>query len=93
MPHPVCLAPEGGMSFEMEKYFKRINPEMDMPVEKVLKVNPEHPVMQKVRELIGSDPEKAKLYTKVLYAQGLILADLPIENAAEYTELVLGLMM
>jgi molecular chaperone HtpG len=91
--HPVCLAPEGGMSFEMEKYFKRINPEMDMPVEKVLKVNPEHPVMQKVRELIGSDPEKAKLYTKVLYAQGLILADLPIEDAAAYTELVLGLMM
>lgn len=80
------------MSFEMEKYFKRVNPEMSMPVEKVMKVNPEHPVMKKVRELIASDPEKAKTYAQVLYAQGLILADLPIEDAGAYTELVLGLM-
>ena len=28
---------------------------------------------------------------QVLYAQGLILADLPIEDAAAYTELVCGL--
>ena len=90
--HAVCLVPEGGMSFEMEKYFKRVNPEMSMPVEKVMKVNPEHPVMKKVRELIASDPEKAKTYARVLYAQGLILADLPIEDAGAYTELILGLM-
>ncbi len=90
--HAVCLAPEGGMSFEMEKYFKRVNPEMPIPVEKVLKVNPEHPVLKKVRELIGSDPEKAKTYAQILYAQGLILADLPIEDAGAYTDLILGLM-
>ena len=90
--HPVCLAPEGGMSFEMEKYFKRVNPEMPIPVEKVMKINPEHPVMQKLRDLIGTESEKAENYAKILYAQGLILADLPIEDAAAYTDLVLGLM-
>ena len=90
--HPVCLVPEGGMSFEMEKYFKRMNPEMAIPVEKVLQVNPEHPVVQKLKELVESDPDKAARYAQVLYAQALILADLPIEDPAEYTRLICGLM-
>ena len=90
--HPVCLVPEGGMSFEMEKYFKRMNPEMAMPVEKVLQLNPEHPVVKKLKELITQDPEKAKQYAQVLYAQGLILADLPIEDAQAYTDLICSLL-
>ena len=90
--HPVCLIPEGGMSFEMEKYFKRMNPEMAIPVEKVLQLNPEHPVVQKLKGLISEDPEKAKQYAAVLYAQGLILADLPIEDAQAYTDLICGLL-
>jgi molecular chaperone HtpG len=90
--HPVCLAPEGGMSFEMEKYFKRMNPEMAMPVQKVLRLNPEHPAVQKLKTLITQEPEKAKQYAQVLYAQGLILADLPIEDAQAYTDLICGLL-
>ena len=90
--HPVCLVPEGGMSFEMEKYFKRVNPGMSMPVQKVLRLNPEHAVVQKLRAMIGSDPEKARQYAQVLYAQGLILADLPIEDAQAYTDLICGLL-
>ncbi len=90
--HPVCLVPDGGMSFEMEKYFRRLNPEMAMPVDKVLRINPDHPVIQKLRELAASDPDRAGDYAKVLYAQGLILADLPIEDAAEYTKLICGFM-
>ena len=90
--HPVCLAPEGGMSFEMEKYFKRMNPEMAMPVQKVLRLNPEHPAVQKLKTLITEDPEKAKQYAQVLYAQGLILADLPIEDPQAYTDLICGLL-
>ena len=90
--HPVCLVPDGGMSFEMEKYFKRVNPEMAMPVDKVLRVNPEHPVLQKLKVLIGEDEEQARRYARILYTQGLILADLPIEDPAAYTELICGLM-
>ena len=90
--HPVCLTPDGGMSFEMEKYFKRMNPDMAMPVEKVLQLNAEHPVVQKLKNLIHDDPEKAKQYAQVLYAQGLILADLPIEDPQAYTELICDLL-
>ena len=89
--HPVCLVPEGGMSFEMEKYFKRMNPEMAMPSEKVLQINPKHPALIALRQAMETDEEKAKRLARLLYAQGLILADLPIEDAAEYTELVCSL--
>ncbi len=90
--HPVCLIPDGGMSFEMEKYFQKINPEMAMKVEKVLQINPEHPVLKKLRTLITEDPEQAKRYAQILYAQALILADLPIEDANAYTDLICGMM-
>lgn len=90
--HPVCIVPEGGMSFEMEKYFQRINPEMAMKVDRVLQINPEHPVLKKLHGMIPEDPEQAKKYAQLLYAQGLILADLPIQDAAAYTDLVCGLM-
>ena len=80
------------MSFEMEKYFQRINPEMAMKVGKVLQINPEHPVLKKLQGMIKTDPEQAKRYAELLYAQGLILADLPIADASAYTDLVCSLM-
>ena len=90
--HPVCIVPEGEMSFEMEKYFQRINPEMAMKVGKVLQINPEHPVLKKLQSMIAEDAEQAAKYAELLYTQGLILADLPIEDASAYTDLVCGLM-
>ena len=90
--HPVCIVPDGEMSFEMEKYFQRINPEMAMKVGKVLQINPEHPVLKKLHGMIKTDPEQAKRYAELLYAQGLILADLPIADASAYTDLVCSLM-
>ena len=90
--HPVCLTPEGGMSFEMEKYFRRMNPELAQPVQKVLQLNPQHPIVQRLKALSETDAEQAKKYAKLLYAQGLLLADLPIEDPGAYTELVCELL-
>ena len=90
--HPVCLVPEGGMSFEMVKYFRKMNPDTPIPDEKTMQLNPEHPAVQALRDHMDGDKAKAEAYAKVLYAQGLILADLPIENASDYTDLVCGLM-
>ena len=36
------MVPGSGMSFEMEKYMKRVNPEMAFPVDRILELNPEH---------------------------------------------------
>ena len=90
--HPVCLVPEGGMTFEMEKYFRRVSPEMRAKADRVLELNPEHPVFAALQLAVAQDPEKAKKYVKILHTQALMMADLPVENAAEYTELVCELM-
>lgn len=90
--HPVCMVPEGGMTFEMEKYFRRVSPEMQAKAERVLELNPEHPVFNALQLAVAQEPEKAKKYVKILHTQALMMADLPVENASEFTELVCELM-
>ena len=60
--HPVCMTPAEGMSFEMEKYMKRANPEFAFPVGRVLELNPEHEAVQAMQKAMTEDPEKAKDY-------------------------------
>ena len=90
--HPVCVVPAEGMTFEMEKYFKRLNPEMGMKAERVLELNGEHPVFSKLQIAVAQDQEKAAKMVKILYAQALLMANLPLDNASEYTDLVCELL-
>ena len=89
---PVCMVPAGGMSFEMEKYMKRMNPEFNFPSQRVLELNPEHPAVQAMEKAMLGDTQKAKDYAKLLMCQAKLLADLPLEDPAEYTALVCKLM-
>lgn len=86
--HAVCVVPSEGMTFEMEKYFKKLNPEMGMKAERILELNPDHPAFASLQLAAAQDPEKAKKYVKILYSQALLMANLPLENPAEYTDLV-----
>ena len=90
--HAVTMVPEGGMSFEMEKYFKSMDPTNSMKAGRVLDVNPEHPALVSLKESMENDPEKAKKYVELLYCQGLLMANLPLEDATAYTDLVCELM-
>lgn len=90
--HPVSLSPESGMSFEMEKYMKRVNPEFAYPVGRILELNPDHEAVKAMQDAVTSDPEKAEDYAKLLYAQAVLMADLPLEDPVEYTNLVCKLM-
>ena len=89
---PVCVVPAGGMSFEMEKYMKRMNPEFNFPSQMILELNPEHPAVQAMEKAMVGDTQKAKDYAKLLLCQAKLLADLPLEDPAEYTSLVCKLM-
>jgi len=90
---PVCMTPASGMSFEMEKYMRRMNPEMDFPSQRILELNPEHSAVKTLVETMTTDPVKAKDYAKLLCCQAQLLADLPLEDPAAYTELVCSLMV
>ena len=90
--HPVCLVPEAGMSFEMEKYMKRVNPEYAYETGRILELNMDHPVFASLKETISADREKAEKYAELLYCQALLIAELPLEDPTAYTDLVCSLM-
>ena len=90
--HPVCMTPDAGMSFEMEKYMKRVNPEFAFPVGRILELNIEHDAVKAMIAAMTADPIKAKDYALLLMYQAQLMAELPLEDPAAYTELVCKLM-
>ncbi len=88
----VCMKPDAGMSFEMEKYMKRVNPEFAIQVGRILELNPEHPAVQALESAMTADPVKAKNYALLLMYQAQLMAELPLEDPYAYTELVCQLM-
>ncbi len=89
---PVSMTPDSGMSFEMEKYMKRVDPEFSYAAGRILEMNPEHPAVKALLDSITADPVQAKDYAELLYCQALLMADLPLDDPAEYTSLVCKLM-
>ena len=90
--HPVAMSPEAGMSFEMEKYMKRISPEYSGSVGRILELNPSHEAVKAMERAMTTDPLKARDYALLLMYQAQLMADLPIEDPAEYSLLVCKLM-
>ena len=91
--HPVCIVPDAGMSFEMEKYMKRVNPEFSYTSGRILELNTVHAAFAAVKKAMETDEETARKYAKLLYHQALLIADLPLDDATEYTDLVCSLMV
>ena len=90
--HPVCLTAGEGLSFEMEKYFKTVQPDSAIRADRILELNVDHPAFQALESAVSTAPEKAKKYAQLLYAQALLIAGLPLEDPSNYTDLVCELM-
>ncbi len=94
---PVCMTADGPMSLEMEKYFAKMeggsSPMGPMKAEHVLELNPAAAPFAALKSALDSgDRDRAAKYAQVLYHQALLIAGLPIEDPAAYTELVCSLM-
>ena len=90
--YPAAMVPEAGMSFEMEKYMKRANPEFAFPVGRILELNPDHEAVQALQSAMTEDPVKAKDYAQLLCCQAQLMAQLPLDDPFAYSELVCRLM-
>ena len=90
--HPVCLRAQEGLSFEMEKYFSMVQPDSGIKAERTLKLNAAHPAFAALEKAVAEDAEKASVYAKLLYAQSLLIAGLPLEDPSGYADLVCSLM-
>ena len=93
---PVCMTADGPMSLEMEKYFAKMegsSPMGPMKAERVLELNPNAAPFAALKSALdSSDKDRAAKYVEVLYHQALLIAGLPIDDPAAYTELVCSLM-
>ena len=93
---PVCMTADGPMSLEMEKYFAKMegsSPMGPMKAERVLELNPSSAPFAALKAALDrGDKDRAAKYVEVLYHQALLIAGLPIEDPAAYTELVCSLM-
>ena len=88
----VSLVPDGSLSFEMEKYFARVQPENAPKAGRILELNPSHDVFAALQVAMAKEPDKAIKYAELLYDQALLIAGLPLEDPSAYTTLVCSLM-
>ena len=91
--HPVCLTTEGGITLEVEKYFRSLpgaNTE-NLKAQKVLELNGGHPAFAALQSAFADDRDRAAKLTKILLAQAKLIADIPLDDPSAYAELVCGL--
>lgn len=92
--HAVCMTSDGPITIEMEKSLKSHGQDMmGFQAERVLELNGDAPVFAALKNAITENPEKAAKYAELLYAQALLIAGLPLEDPAGYTDLVCELMV
>ena len=89
--HPVCLSRGEGITFEMEKYFTAVQPDLNMKAKRILEVNVDHPAFLAFETARIVEPEKAKKYAQILYNQACLIAGLPIDDPSAYTDLLCSL--
>ena len=90
---PVCLTSEGNLSIEMERVLNNVpNNGNHFSAEKILEINASHPIFEKLIRLYTSDPDKLKTYAKLLYDQAMLIAGMPVEDPAAFTQAMCDLM-
>ena len=90
---PVCITTEGEITLEVERYFRSLpgaNTE-NLKARKVLELNASHSAFEALKRSYSEDKEKSAKLAKILLCQAKLVADIPLDDPAAYTELVCGL--
>lgn len=91
--HAVCLSSEGEVSLEMEKVLSAMpnNPE-GVKASKVLEINANHPVYEKLKSTYAENADGLTDYAEVLYQSARLVAGLNVENPTEVIDKLFGLL-
>ncbi|MEG0942325.1 MAG: molecular chaperone HtpG [Angelakisella sp.] len=90
--HPVCITSDGGISLEMEKVLNNMPTENNMKAQRILELNPEHPIFATLERMKDGDKERLSDMADVLYNQALLIEGIPMENPADYAAKVCKLL-
>lgn len=86
--HPLCLTSKGDVSIEMQKVFDAMPNQMGIKAELVLEINENHPIKDKLIDLYKNNKDVFNKYCKILYAEGRMIAGLPIDDPTDISNLV-----
>ena len=91
---PARVAAEGPVSLEMERVMEQGPDAGQMPkAQRVLEINPQHPVFQKlVAAQASNEEDKLALYASLLYDQALLVEGLPVDDPVQFAKNVTELM-
>ncbi|MGI5976080.1 MAG: molecular chaperone HtpG [Candidatus Limivicinus sp.] len=87
---PCALTTEGGITLEMEKYFRH-GPSEEMrkvKANRVLELNGEHAAVKVLKDAFENDKEKAKKLSSVMFTMAEMLSGVDVEDPAEFVTLV-----
>ena len=84
--HPVCITTDGMISTEMEKVINAMPAQEKIKAQRVLEINGEHPIFQRLQELYAKDKERLKLYAEVLYDQALLIEGISLEDPSDFSQ-------
>lgn len=93
---PVCLVSGEGVSFEMEKVMKEMpgeNPFGPVVADKILEINPNHPLFEALKKIYISDKEDVKEFASLLYSQALLIEGFSLEDPVEFSNKMANLMI
>lgn len=93
---PVCLVSGEGVSFEMEKVMKEMpgeNPFGPVIADKILEINPNHPLFEALKKLFDTNKDEIKDFAELLYSQSLLIEGFPLEDPVEFSNKMANLMI
>ena len=61
--------------------------------QRVLELNPDHPVYATLNRLLTEDKDKLAQYTDLLYQQALLIEGMPIEDPVALSKMICDLMV
>ncbi len=87
---PCCLTSEGGITLEMERYFRH-GPSEEMrklKANRVLELNPDHHAFEVLKDAFENDKDKARRLAKILSVLAEMTAGMEVEDPAAFMDLV-----
>jgi molecular chaperone HtpG len=89
---PAALTSEGPLSLEMEKVLSEMPMGGEAKAERVLELNPDHPVFEALLK-VKDDEALLKSYAGILYGQAQLLAGLKLDDPAKFAESLNALLV
>lgn len=90
---PVCLVSGEGLSFEMEKVLAQNKGNGEVKAEKILEINPHHPIFNSLKSLYETDKDELSNYADLLLDQAMLIEGMPLQDPVGFSNKMCELMI